>query len=180
MLLVIGVSTLFFGCSENSLLPDLDDPVQTEQGDAAFKSAKKPAASLVGTTDIPFTFTPPTFWNGTVDFGDEGLFSMTFISHGEPRDFSQASPFFEEFVIYELGTDWTVPENVVLKGWNKGVVTYANKLPEPVMFHANGKITEAYPPLDAWIDCNFHVKGMVYFDEASGLPDRALGKVRIN
>ena len=69
LLLIMGVSIVFFGCSENTLVPALDDPAQLEQV-ANMKSAKKPAANLVGDTDCPFTGPPPTWWNGTVDFGE--------------------------------------------------------------------------------------------------------------
>lgn len=178
MLLIMGVSILFFGCSEDNLVPALDDPAQLEQT-ADLKSAKKPAAKLVGDTDCAFTRTPPTFWNGTIDFGDDGKFGLTFISTGPPRDFSQASPFYETWVIYFEGTDHTDPANVVMRGWNKGVVTYANKDPEPVQFHANGKVTEAFYPLEEWEGCNWHVKGLVYW-LPTGAPEKAVGQARIN
>ena len=179
MLLIFGVSILFFGCSESNLIPAVDDPVQIEQEEALLKGAKKSSAMLEGTTNTPFTFTPPTFWNGTVDFGANGVFGLTFISYDPPREYSQASPFHEDFVIYIPGSDWTDPENVVMKGWNKGVVTYANKDPEPVNFHANGKVTEAYGPLEDWEGCNWHLKGLVYW-LSEGNPEKAVGQVRIN
>ena len=175
LLLLMGVSVLFFGCSENALVPD--DPVQE---DAYFKGAKKPAAVLVGEFNCPFTLTPPTFWNGTVDFGDLGTFGITFFSLTEPRAFSQASTFKEEWVVYYENTDYTDPANVVLRGWSKGVVTYANKAPEPVNFLENGKVTEAYGELEAWEGCNWHGKGLVYFTDIPGLPEKASGTVRIN
>ena len=180
MLLIFGVSILFFGCSENNLNPALDDPAQIEQEEALLKGAKKPSAMLEGTTNTPFTFTPPTFWNGTVDFGAYGVFGLTFISYDPPRDYSQASPFHEDFVIYILNSDWLEPENVVMKGWNKGVVTNANNLPDPVRFHANGKITEAYGPLEEWKDCNWHISGLVYYNGVDPFPEKAMGEVRIN
>ena len=143
------------------------------------KSAKKPAANLIGDTDCPFTITPPTFWNGTVDFGSKGIFGLTFFSEGAPRDYSQASTFYETWVIYYLESDYNDPANVVMRGWNKGVVTFANSVPDPVNFNANGKVTEAYGPLEAWEGCNWHVKGLVYW-VAPGLPEKAVGQVRIN
>ena len=178
LLLIIGVSIMFFGCSENNLVPALDDPAQLEQV-ANFKSAKKPAANLVGDTYCPFTLTHPTYWNGTVDFGNQGVFGLTFFSTDPPRDYSQASPFYETWVIYYEDSDYDDPANVVMRGWNKGVVTYANKAPEPVNFHANGKVTEAYGPLLDWEGCNWHVSGLVYW-VVPGLPEKAVGQVRIN
>ena len=178
LLLVTGVCIFFFGCSENSMVPALDDPVQMEQV-SVLKGAKKPAAHLIGQTDCPFTMTPPTFWNGTVDFGDHGVFGLTFFSTNPPRDFSQASPFFEYWVIYYEGTDYNDDANVLMRGWNKGVVTYANRAPEPVNFHANGKVTEAYGCMEAWDGCNFHVKGLVYWLPI-GIPEKAIGELRLN
>lgn len=178
LLLIIGVSIMFFGCSEDNLGPVPDDPAQLEQL-ANLKSAKKPAAKLVGDTDCPFTLTPPTLWNGTVDFGDKGVFGLTFFSTGPGRDYSQASHFYETWVIYLEGTDYNDEANVVMRGWNKGVVTYANKIPEPVNFHANGMVTEAYVPLEEWEGCNWHISGLVYWVMLD-LPEKAVGQVRIN
>ncbi len=74
MLLIFGVSVLFFGCSENNLNPALDDPGQIEQEETLLKGAKKPSAMLEGTTNTPFTIElGPTYWNGTVDFGVYGV-----------------------------------------------------------------------------------------------------------
>ena len=100
---------IFFGCQEDSALSPVSD--QNDQVPASL--AKKPAPNLIGTTYTPFTFTPPTFWNGTIDFGVYGKYSITFVSHDAPREYSQASPFHEDFIIYELGADWTQPETVV-------------------------------------------------------------------
>lgn len=178
-ILVIAASLFFFGCSEdNALLPGSD--IQANELESSYKGAKKPAAKLIGTGNVGFTFPPnPNFWNGTIDFGDYGIYGITFISYTAPRDFSQASPFEEDFIIFKLGTDWTISDNVVMRGWNAGVVTYANKAPDPVKFHANGKVEEAYGLLAAWEGCNVHIKGLVYF-LAPGLPEKALSTMRIN
>lgn len=179
LLLTIGVAVAFTACSENGFLPGMDEPIQVEQSDAFLKGAKKPAASLMGTLDCPFTFTPPTFWNGTIDFGDLGVFGLTFFSLTEPRTFSMASTFEEEWVIYYEGTDYNDPANVVMRGMGKGVETL-NKLPEPIPFLENGKVLEAFGPLEAWEGCNWHVRGLVYMDMEVGLPVKAVGDVRIN
>ena len=174
MFLVIGTVLIFFGCQEESALaPELD------QSDQVPASLTKPLPNLIGTANTPFTFTPPTFWNGTVDFGVAGEYSITFISYDPPRQYSQASPFYEDFIIYELGTDWTIPENVYLKGWNAGVVTYANNPPDPCKFLANGKIEEAYGPLEMWQGRNVHIRGIVNWISV-GVPQGALGTFRIN
>lgn len=175
--LVIGATMIFFGCSENnSTAPELS------QSDLVTNTmAKKPAPNLIGEAVIDFTFTPPTFWNGTIDFGTDGKYGMTFISYDPPRDFSQASPYYEDFYIYELGTDfdWENPTNVVMKGWNAGVVTYANKDPEPVKVRANGEIVEAFGSFKMWESRKVHMQGLVYW-ESVGLPDVAISTVRIN
>jgi len=177
-LLVMGMIMLSFGCTENPFLPSPEDDMPLKQN-ACLKSAKKPASNLVGDTDVPFTMTPPTFWNGTVDFGSQGVFGLTFFSEGEPRDYSQASPYNETWVIYYEGTDYNDPANVVMRGWNKGVVTYANKMPDPINFLANGEVMEAYGPFEEWEGCNFHIKGLVYL-VIPGLPEKAVGQIRIN
>jgi hypothetical protein len=176
--LLIGASVVFLGCTEENLMVPLDSP-QPDQVVSPLKSAKKPAAKLIGQVQTDFTFTPPTFWNGTVDFGDYGTFGITFISLGALRDYSQARPFEEDFVIYQLGSNWDIPEDVVMKGWNAGVVTLANKAPDPTKFHANGKIEEAFESLEMWDGCNFHIKGLVYWTEF-GFPERSEGTIRIN
>jgi hypothetical protein len=181
MILVIGTGIVFFGCSEDNLLVPEDPakPDQIDQANSSLKSAKKPAAFLIGEVETMFTPTPPTVWNGTVDFGDYGTYALTFISLGPLRDFSQALLFEEDFVIYQLGTDWQDPANVVMRGWNDGVLTLANKAPDPTKFHANGKITSASEPLDLWDGCNFHIKGLVYWTDF-GPPERTSGIIRIN
>ena len=65
------------------------------------------------------------------------------------------------------------------------MVTYANKVPEPVKFHANGKVDEAYGPFDWWQDRNVHIRGLVYWEIGedglpTGLPIEAKGTFRIN
>jgi hypothetical protein len=176
--LVIGVTLVLAGCSEDPVLaPEHDSSAtaQTEEESPLLKSAK-PAPKLIGATDCGFSFAnPPIFWQGTVDFGDVGLYGLKFISYDPPRDFSQASPFYEDFIIYDL-----MDESIVyMKGWNAGVVTYANKDPEPVNFHANGKVTEAYGPLEGWVGRSVHIKGLVTWIDV-GIPEGAKGTLRIN
>lgn len=178
LMLIMILCIMFFGCTENTFQPALDDTSQLEQ-QAFLKSAKKPAAQLVGEAICPFTGNPPTNWVGTVDFGSQGVFGLTFFSTGPPRFYSQASPFYETWVIYYEDKDYNDPANVVMRGWNKGVVTYANKVPEPVNYLANGKVTEAYGPLEEWEGCNWHIKGLVYW-LAPGQPEKAVSQVRIN
>ncbi len=168
---------LFSGCSEdNPLTPGSD---QNGSVESSLKGTKKPLPKLIGELDCDFSFeNPPTFWNGTVDFGTYGLYNITFISYGAPRGYSQASPFEEDFIIY-LGTDWTIPENVYMRGYNAGVVTYANKDPDPVKFLANGKVEEAYGPLEMWQGCNMHSRGVVTWIDI-GIPEGCNGTFQIN
>ena len=180
LFLVIGVTLFFFGCSENnSTAPEFD-----QSGQLTTTLAKKPSPNLIGTAVADFGFIsvdPLIVWQGEIDFG--GItYGLTFISHGAPRDYSQASPFYEDFIIYEYNTDWTIPANVYMKGWNAGVVTYANKIPDPVKFLANGKITEAYGPFEMWQGRNVHIKGEVVWNLAATPlePDYAESTFRIN
>jgi hypothetical protein len=172
--LVISAIMVFFGCSADPSAPEIS---QSDQ--VTVPLAKKSLPSLTGIAVSDFTLTPPTFWNGTVDFGVGGLYSITFISLGEPRVYSQASPFNEEFYIYQLGTDWTNPANVYLKGWDNGVVVYANDPPDTTKFLANGKIEEAYGPLAMWQSRSVHIRGYVTW-VSLGLPQGAFGTFRIN
>jgi hypothetical protein len=170
-LLILFVS-VFIGCNEENALSPTEDVSQITT------TLEKPSSNLIGTTYCPFTLTPPTFWNGTVDFGPQGVYGLTFISLTS-KGHSQASHFEEDFVIYELGTDWTDPANVYMKGHHEGVVIFANKLPEPSKFHANGKIEEAYGAFADWQGRRTHMKGLVYW-VTEELPDRAEGTLRIN
>ncbi|MEE9193473.1 MAG: hypothetical protein V3U21_02960, partial [Thermodesulfobacteriota bacterium] len=87
-----------------------------------------------------------------------------------------ASPFEEDFIIYELGN----PSNVYMEGWNSGVVIHANKAPDgPSMWLANGKIEEAYEPFAMWEGRNVQFKGIVVW-ESLGVPDYATSTFRIN
>lgn len=175
--LVIGVTLVLTGCSENPVLgPEQDSSANanTEEESPLLKSAKE-VPHLIGIQLCDFSLEhPPVFWTGTVDFGDGNLYGIKFISYDAPRDFSQASPFHEDFIIYDL-TD----ETVYLKGWDRGVVTYANKDPEPVNYVAHGKIEEAYGAFEMWQGRTAHFKGVVNWVTV-GLPESTEGTLRIN
>lgn len=171
-----GACLLFSACSsESGLNPAAEEPALEE----LMKGAKKPAAKLEGTSQTLFTFTPPNFWNGSIQVEGMGEYGITFISFTPPRDYSNASPFYEEFIIFKLGSDWTQAENVLMKGWNKGLVKNA-KYPVYVPFQANGKITEAYGDFAAWNGCNWKVGGLVNYPPEGGLPLSADGSFRLN
>ena len=172
-ILLCGAMLVFLGCQSDSSLATAPENAHQET------SLEKPAPNLVGSMDMNFTFTPPTFWNGTIDFGADGKYSLTFISYGPPRDYSNASPFKEDFIVYELNTDWTDQENVYLKGWNKGVTVYAQEPLDPAKFVANGKVTEAYGPLKGWLGRNLHISGNIFWAQ-EGLPESAIATMRIN
>jgi hypothetical protein len=170
VLLVISSVVIFAGCQkDSSLTPEVDQSAQVP----------KPGPNLIGILATDFTWTPPTFWNGTVEFEEEGTYAITFISYDPPRPFSQASPFYEDFFVYELGTDWTNPENVYLAGWNQGVVVYANNPPDPCTFVANGKIDEAYGPFEGWQGRNVHNSGTITWVDV-GVPEGVLGTFKLN
>jgi len=181
MFLVIVAMTIFLGCSENNTTaPEIN---QNDQVPVSLAKAK-PSANLIGTINCPFNYPPlpdpggselPIFWKGTIDFGED-IYGLYFISYDAPREYSQASPFYEEFVIHEENNE----ENVLMIGWNSGVVTNANNPPnDPSKFLANGKITEAYEPFEEWQDCNVHIRGLVYWIDV-GFPEKAVATFRIN
>jgi hypothetical protein len=176
--LVIGTVLILFGCQGDSgLAPELN------QSNLETNSLAKPSPNLIGKTNTPFNFPPlpdpggseyPVFWKGTIVFG-KVTYGLYFLSTGESRDFSQASTFFEYFFIHECGNE----QNVYVRGWNAGVVSFANKDPEPVKFRANGKITEACGPFEEWQDRSIHIRGIVTWIDV-GLPEKAEGTFRIN
>lgn len=170
--LLAGIAIIYFGCSENN--PSVPDENQNAR--VTNELAK---LNLTGIMTNEFTFTPPTFWNGTIDFGSEGIYSITFISYDPPRAYSQASPFYEDFYIYELGTNWQDPANVYLSGWDSGVLVLANNPPDSTKFVANGKIVEAYGPFEMWLDRNVHFRGFVSW-VSIGLPQGAIGTIRLD
>jgi len=92
LLLVIGVTIIFFGCSEGSFMtPEFD---QSDQVTAHLKSDNKPSPNLTGTMDLYFDIlaVPPgdPVWVGTIYFEGYGEYGMRF-SHLSPfRDYSQA------------------------------------------------------------------------------------------
>ena len=184
--LVIGSVMIFFSCQEESVLdPELSQVPEISQSDQVPVSLAKakPSPNLTGKLYGLFNFPPlpdpdgsdlPIFWKGTITFGED-IVGIYFLSHGAPRDYSQATPFYEEHVIYNLAD----PTIVYLKGWNAGVMTFANRDPDPVKFRANGKIEEAYGPFAEWQDCNVHISGLVYWVTV-GLPKEAVAIYRIN
>ena len=183
--LFTGIALLYFGCSENN--PSAPGLSQSDQ--VTNTLAKKPAPNLIGISNTLFNFPPlpdpggstlPVFWKGTIDFGED-TYGIYFLSYGSPRGYSQASPFYEDFVIHEDGDEAIV----YLKGWNAGVVTYANNPPEPCQFLANGKVEEAYGQFEGWQGRNVHIKGTVYWNPipipgVGLIPEYAAGTLRIN
>jgi hypothetical protein len=179
IILFVGITLLFAGCSDDKLVaPDFDGNVQPN---ADLKEANKkivPIPNLTGIGYLTFSPTSPTnFWNGTIDFGDYGEYSIAFFTF-PPRDRSQVVIFDEDFIIYELGTDWSIPGNVVLKGSTKGTLVYANKLPDPAKYQSNGVITEANGPFEMCADRPVHIKGTVFYSQSG--PPTAVGVIRIN
>jgi hypothetical protein len=176
ILLTVFVSLLFSGCAEDGFLNPNDtcDPAKS-----TLKSAKKPLPHLYGTQVCAFNPSNPQMFDCTIDFGDMGVYSITFIPHGPPRDFSQASPFEEDVIIHYLDTDWTNPQNVVLIGFAKGIHTLANRPPEPTHFATNGDILEAYGPFEMWGGRKLHSDGKFYWTP-EGMPDRVECVWRIN
>jgi len=176
---LVAVLLLFFcaGCSEDDLVaPNFDRNVQPND---ELKEANKIVPNLTGIGDLVVSPTSPTnIWNGTIDFGDYGEYSISFFTLTPPQDRSQVYLFDEDFIIYELGTDWRLPENIVLKGSTKGRLVFANKVPDPIKFESNGKITEASAPFEKCANRPVHIKGTI-FSSQSG-PPTAVGVMRIN
>lgn len=181
MCLVIGAGLILFGCSDDSSLLPGADPVAMDLGDqgtSTLKSAKKPLPQLLGIQECTILPVPP-FSECTIDFGDYGVYGVVYIPYAPPRDFSQANVFEEDFIIYELGTEWTNPENVVMKGLLRGAHALANKPPEPTHFVTNGTVAEAYGPFEMWAGCNIHGSGEMHWS-APGIPEAVYAIMQIN
>jgi len=172
--LFFGISMLYLGCSDNSpIAPDLNQNAKITS-----TLDKKPSPKLMGDVYTNWTLTPPTFWNGTIKI--EGVvYGIVYISYGAPRDFSKASPFSEDWIIYAEGTDWTQLGNVYMKGYNKGVTNLAHK-PDPCKFVGNGTVKEAYGPFEMWLGRNVHEQGIIYWLPDGIFPDYAEFTFRIN
>ena len=175
-IMLLSVTCLFIGC-ENDAAPSESIIASVDDYDLA-----KPLPRLVGDAQTKITFTPPTFWNGTVDFGDHGMYGLTFFSFGPPIIFGQSSHFEEEFIIYKLNSDWVNnPDDIYIKGWNKGIVALANKVPEETNVNANGKIVDASGPFEGWQNRPVHLKGIVVWaKDGSGMPAASIITVQIN
>lgn len=176
VLLTVFVSLLFSGCSEDGNLNPNDtcDPAES-----TLKSDNKPLPKLFGHQVCEVNLDGPLLFECTIDFGDLGVFAITHIPHGPPRDFSQASIFEEDVIISYLGTDWTNPENVVLTGLVRGTHTLANRPPDPTRFVCNGDIFEAKGPFEPWAGRKMHTQGTFYWTP-EGMPDRVECTMRIN
>ena len=183
--LVIGVTIIFFGCSENSFMtPEFD---QSDQVTAHLKSDNKPSPNLTGTMDLYFDIlaVPPgdPVWVGTIYFEGYGEYGMRFYHLSPFRDYSQASPFEEYFEIFDLG-DGTV----VLGGPDVGVTTLANKPPDSCKYRMNGEIDVAAEPFEMWLGRNVHMSGIITWQFITlpdgtvigPVPETAPGTFRIN
>ncbi|UCH14591.1 MAG: hypothetical protein JSV22_01175 [Bacteroidales bacterium] len=182
MFLIIGVTIVFFGCSENSFMTP-----ESDQSDLAPTRLKgtKPAPNLIGEMDLYFTFgnwPAEPVWVGTVTFEDYGEYGMRFYHLSPFKEYSQASPFEEWFEIYDLGDD----THVYLAGPDVGVTTTANKPPEPCKYRMNGEIEVATAPFEGWLGRNVHMSGVITWQnlgtpEAPVIaPATAPGTFRIN
>ncbi|MGB8358444.1 MAG: hypothetical protein WCD55_07490 [Bacteroidales bacterium] len=153
----MAITCLVLSCNKSDIYDEVMEPV--------LKRADMPIPNLVGTMDLTLSPTSETnYWNGTVDFGNYGEFSIAFFTYTPPRDFSQVYPFEEDFIIYKLGTNWRESENIYLKGSHKGLLKLAKT---PIEFLANGKITEAYFSLAFCMGRTYHSKGTVDFSNGT-------------
>lgn len=162
---VVGAVVFFSGCQDNGVVP----------ADQPLLSLEKPSPILVGWGEVIFTWTPPTFFNGTITFGGDE-YGLTYISLVPPRDFSAANIFAEEVLIYELGNQG----NVYLHGEHSGVSITKFIDQRPVDFVNTGKVLEASGPFEGWQGRNYFSEGTISWDLTTGLPTGAEGIMRLN
>ena len=60
---------------------------------------------------------------------------------------------------------------------HKGLLVFANNLPEPISYKANGKITNAFVPFEMCMERIVHSRGTVFF---ATNPFTCVGVMRIN
>ena len=192
MFLVIGVAIILFGCSEDNLVPELDQSEQAttfDQVTTSSEAAKKPSPNLTGTMNLVLQpeaeWPEEPIWIGTVTFEGDPLniiYGIRFFHLSPFREYSQASPFEETFEIYNTAD----PEVVLLGGPDVGVSTLANKPPEPCKYRMNGEIDVAIAPFEDWMGRKVHMSGYLYwqvFQTPDGpivAPVTADGTIRIN
>ncbi len=178
MFLVIGVTIVFLGCSEDSPMTPGSDQATTRL------KGTKPSANLIGAMELDFTFgnwPAEPVWVGTVTFEDYGVYGIRFYHLSPFKDYSQVSPFEEYFEIYDLSD-----ETVVLGGPDAGVTVLANKPPDPTKYVMNGEIDVATAPFEAWLGRNVHMSGVITWQVLSTpdgpvvVPATAPGTLRIN
>ena len=116
-------AVIFISCAQNNSYSPGD-----KKSDRTVKSLKeKSTQKLIGKAFVNFTQTPPTFWNGVVDFENYGRYNITYIGYEPPKDSGNNKIFTEDFIIYEIGN----PNNILLKGSQSGKLVNANKKPIP-------------------------------------------------
>lgn len=170
VLLVIGATLIFFGCSEN-------DPSASglSQSDQVTNPLAKPY--LMGTVCLDFTVNnPPYFWVGTVTFGTE-TYDLRYKSVGNPPPPPpRAFVFDERFEIYDSGFLGD-PAHLLLEGPDAGVVPCGNNI-----FVANGNVefAKAGGPFEMWLGRNVHLDGIITWVVPCVLPEGATGTFRIN
>jgi hypothetical protein len=184
MFLVMLVTIIYFGCSEDSPMTPGSD--QSDLASTRLKGTK-PAPNLIGEMDLYFDLlaVPPgdPVWVGTVAFEDYGVYGMRFYHLSPFRDYSQVSPFEEYFEIYDLD-DGTV----VLGGPDVGVTILANKPPDPTKYVMNGEIDVAAEPFEDWLGRNVHMNGIITWQFVTlpdgtvigPVPETAPGTIRLN
>jgi hypothetical protein len=190
MFLVLGVTIILFGCSEQNVTPELDQSDQATtfgQVTNSLESARKPSPNLTGTMELDFdlfaVWPEDPIWVGTISFkGYVDVYGIRFFHLSPFRDYSQASPFEEYFEIYDLG-DETV---VYLGGPDVGVTTLANKPPEDCKYRMNGEIDVATAPFEEWLGRKVHMSGVITWQNLGTpedpiiAPATAPGTLRIN
>lgn len=170
---LIVITCHIMSCSESVIYDQSSEP--------HLKSANVLTPNIVGSMDLILSPTSLTnLWNGTIDFGDYGEYSIAFFTLTPPPvNFEGVYLFDEDFIVYKgTGLDWEVTENVVLKGSHKGRLVFANTFPESVKLDANGKITEAHAPFEKCMGRTVHAKGTVFFTSVPA--PTAVLEMRIN
>ncbi|MEA2058337.1 MAG: hypothetical protein U9O63_06425 [Actinomycetota bacterium] len=125
---------------------------------------------------------PEIAWFGTVVFDDTtygmALYPIGSVFPGTTQHWEETWKIFtDEFMVAGGELDDCEPGDVVLSGWDKGVIAFVTP-----KFHSLGVVEDASSPFEEWSGRRLHQDGVVGLVSVAGLEDvfGFTGSVRLN
>ncbi|MEJ2195641.1 MAG: hypothetical protein P8X73_12395 [Ignavibacteriaceae bacterium] len=173
--LFMGITLLYFGCSDNPSAPVLDQSDQVTN-----TLDKKPAPTLNCTTEYFFVGTLGIMdgqgrllaWEGPIS-GDINGVIQWWMDIGTKVNTGQASHYVDRFVI--LNNEKTV---LLLAGDEAGTTTARQG--KNSNWRTNGIVTDAAVAYEDWIGRENHAEGHFTWTIVGVLPEHGYGTFRIN